>query len=407
MAAHFLVAHLGAQIDQDCGGEIHERNDGGRVDRIDQQPEVAKREPRSGDGDADPKDADQTARQRPDARQRRDQRQAYRYRENELGALCPVRPGQIDALQDLIDQLGMNFDSWHVGGERGRLHVVDDAVGRGADQHDLVLDQRRIEIAGKDIRRRDVAARVVRREIEPDPAGRVDWDNQVADLQGIETGVLAEAGLAVGAGGLAEIGAHPWARADAENLGNQRGDGLVAETHHQRRAADDLVPIDGAVEKAVAGGGFLQLGQIGDRRRVGLDKAQRLVAGERIAGLGNRLAGLALVREDEARDRRYGLDRRRQLRVGIGKGDERSCSVSGLTGPRCLSASSSSFGDVRSGSEKTMSKATIEAPAARSLSMSSASRLRGQGHCPYCFRLPLSMSTIRTGLSTEARGAIR
>ena len=54
-------------------------------------------------------------------------------------------------------------------------------------------------------------------------------------------------------------------------------------------------------------------------------------------------------------------------------------------------------GERRSGSAKTMSNAMAGAPAARTLSTSAASRVRGHGHCPTASRLRSSMSTMATG----------
>jgi hypothetical protein len=55
-----------------------------------------------------------------------------------------------------------------------------------------------------------------------------------------------------------------------------------------------------------------------------------------------------------------------------------------------------------------MSKPIAAAPPAASLSTSSASTVRGQGHCPTCFSDSSSISTIRTGKAgSNARGSSR
>ena len=62
----------------------------------------------------------------------------------------PIGPDQKILLQDLLEQLGVDFDPGHVGGDRRRLQIVETPGGRRADQHDVVGEQRGIEFPGED-----------------------------------------------------------------------------------------------------------------------------------------------------------------------------------------------------------------------------------------------------------------
>ena len=68
--------------------------------------------------------------------------------------------------------------------------------------------------------------------------------------------------------------------------------------------------------------------------------------------------------------------------------------------------SAATAGLSRSGSANTMSKAITTAPSAVSLSISSATRVRGQGHWPSFARLFSSMSMMVTGLAVFTRGSM-
>ena len=150
----------------------------------------------------------------------------------------------------------------------------------------------------EDIGGGDAAIRAGLRIIDPDAAGGVGRDGQLADPQRGQPGVLAKALFAVGAGGARDIGAR--AGDHAQRLGDQREHRLAVELHDQRHAADDLVPIDMLVEEAVADGGGLERRQVGDRGGKGVDEMQRVVAGERIPGLLQRLWAFGVVDQDEA-----------------------------------------------------------------------------------------------------------
>jgi len=79
------------------------------------------------------------------------------------------------------------------------------------------------------------------------------------------------------------------------------------------------------------------------------------------------------------------------------------CATSGACG---ASQSAIDPGFMRSGSANTTSKATAIAPASVMPVTRSATRERGQGHCPTAFRLSSSMSTIATGsCGLRSRGA--
>ena len=68
--------------------------------------------------------------------------------------------------------------------------------------------------------------------------------------------------------------------------------------------------------------------------------------------------------------------------------------------------SAATAGLSRSGSANTISKAITTAPSAVSLSIRSATRVRGQGHWPSFARLFSSMSMMVTGLAVFTRGSM-
>ena len=148
---------------------------------------------------------DRRAGQRADARQQPDQPAADQQREQDFRPDRPIRADEIVALQDLLDQLRVDFDPRNIRGERRRLAIVDHPGGGGPDQDDVLVDQRTVERAGQYVSRRDIQIGRRRREMHGDPAGGIRRHGQRTDAEVGHPGIRAETRLALGAGAAADI----------------------------------------------------------------------------------------------------------------------------------------------------------------------------------------------------------
>jgi len=117
------------------------------------------------------------------------------------------------------------------------------------------------------------------RVVEPNAAGRIGRNHQLADADRCQSGLFAEAPLGVCAGRTADITGG--AEGDPERLGDERRIRLFAEPQDQRNPADHEVPIDKSVEEPVSSGRSFQPREIRNRRRKAADMGERLVPGKR------------------------------------------------------------------------------------------------------------------------------
>ena len=132
---------------------------------------------------------------------------------------------RIIALQDFVEQLGVDVNPRDARGDRGRLQIVDDAGSRSPDQHDMAGEQCRIEFAASTIGGGDRAVGLDRRIMQPNPSGGVGRHRQRPDADRRQAGILAKILFAVGAGGAADIGRG--AKREAQRLGGERRIGLA------------------------------------------------------------------------------------------------------------------------------------------------------------------------------------
>ena len=126
-------------------------------------------------------------------------------------------------------------------------------------------------------------------------------------------GVLAERRLAARARRFDDIGLG--LERHAQRLEHEIGIEPVAELEHERHRAHHLVAVGDPVDRAVAGGGVLELGQGRDRALVLRQELARIVAGHGEGAFDRRLARRLLVDQDEGGDDRRMADRARQDRV--------------------------------------------------------------------------------------------
>ena len=112
-AADFALARLGAQIAEQARHQIDEGDHRPGVDRVEQQMRVFEGDPRAAERDRDRGAAEGGARQRADPRHTKISPAPTSERKQDFGADRPIGPGQKVALQDLVDQLGVDLDPGH------------------------------------------------------------------------------------------------------------------------------------------------------------------------------------------------------------------------------------------------------------------------------------------------------
>ena len=193
----------------------------------------------------------------------------------------------------------MDFDAGNGGIERRRAQV-DQAGGAGADQHDAAGDFLRVDLAGKHLPGRDIGARVVRPEVQPDAAVGIGRDLDLPDPDVVEAGLLAEGGLAAGVRPLEHVGAG--LKGNPQRLGGQRRHVLATDAVDQRNPAHHLVAVGQPVDRADAGRGLVEDGQVDVGAGKGRNEILRVVADRGEAGLERR-------RRRWARAQRRGQDR--------------------------------------------------------------------------------------------------
>ncbi len=314
-APDLALARLGAQMAEQRGDEIDHSDYRPGIDRVDQQLSVLEGEPRRPEGDGHRGAPEHRARHRADPRQAEYQPGPDQQREQDFGPDRPVGPNQKGLLEDLLQQLRVDFDPGNVGCDRGRLLIVDDPRGRGSDQHDVIGEERAIEIAGQDLRRGNEAVGPRLGIMEPYPPRGIGRYRQLADADRGQSGLLAKALLGVCPGRAADIAARP--EREPQRFSGERRVGLVAEPQNQWNPSHHMIPIDGLVQKPISGGRRFQHRQVRDGTRKTIDTAQRIVPGKGKSGLGGRRPGLAVVAQDKPRHHGSGPDGLREASIGV------------------------------------------------------------------------------------------
>ena len=298
-AAHLAALGLGAQIDNQGSGQIDKHGGDRGIDRIEEPLQTSVGVPGGTDGGRDGGAAEHGAPQRAQTGQQEDQAKPEREQIDDFSPGRPVRAIEIALGEDLLDDLGMHLDSRHHR-VQGRGAQVHETGGAGADQHDPLGHEPGVEIGLEDPPGGDEALRLVSGVIDPDRALAVGRRDIAADLDVIEAGMLAETGLAAGAGRLDDIG--PGALGDAQCLGGERRIEGVTQAEHQRHATDHAVEIRHVVEAAVAGGRRLDFGQIDHRAGIVAYERRGIVPGNGKAALHGRGARERPLGEHESRD---------------------------------------------------------------------------------------------------------
>ena len=201
LAHEFLLAvggHVQHALDRDVGRQRRQR----RIDRIDQQPEMRERDttmPPTAPTNTTPPAISEN--REPNISTSAATSEPEQQRQHDLEAVGPVRPLDEILRDDLLDQLRLDRDARHHLAER-RGAGVEQARGRGADQHDRALDPlAHLGVLGRieHVLDRDVALRPVAVEIHPGLAVMGQRQLELADPHVEQRGV-AGVGVAAGAG---------------------------------------------------------------------------------------------------------------------------------------------------------------------------------------------------------------
>ena len=182
---------------------------------------------------------------RPYARHEQDEDEAGNGKQRRLDQGGAGRAAQVHAVEDLLEDLGVDLDARNALAERGGLEVEQAEAGY-ADQHQFVAQQLRRRLAAQHVLGGHEAPGVVRPEVGPQRAVGLHRDRQVAEHQRDTLAAAVFDAQAGDAGG------------DANHLHRQRGCHDLADARHQRHAADHAVGrID--AEQPAAGGGAVDL----------------------------------------------------------------------------------------------------------------------------------------------------
>ena len=154
----------------------------------------------------------------------------------------------------------MDLDPGDRGGDGSGLQIIDDAPGRGPDQHDVAPEEGGIEFSGENVGGRDEPVAARHRVMEPHPAGSVGRYCQLPYADRRQSGLFAEALLGVCSRRPSDIAVR--AESEPECLGSERRIRFVAEPHNQRHPANDVVPIGILVEEAISSGRRFQRRQV-------------------------------------------------------------------------------------------------------------------------------------------------
>ena len=172
--------------------------------------------------------------------------------------------------------------------------------------------------------RRDRAARIGRREIDPDVPGRVGLNRQVAVFDREHAVDFAERRFAAGVRRLDDIGRG--ALRDPQRLHREARMQRPVHAEDERHSAHDPVGVRPPIDEADAGCVLRQLGQGSQSPRRGGQEFRRVVAGGDETCLGGAAGPNGRVGDEATKDDRRAVDRAREhivrglagRRVGVG-----------------------------------------------------------------------------------------
>jgi hypothetical protein len=193
------------------------------------------------------------------ARRRVDQQSAQQQEHRKLGERAPVRSREQRLVEQVLEELRMDFASRHPLAQRREL-VVDQTLSRHADQHQLLREPLGIDVALQHVDRRNETARIAVRVI--DAHGAVALGRR---------GEIAECDRAHGAA----IDGDPMrglADRHAQHFDRQRGCERAVDVEHQRNAADHRFVVSDR-DHPMSGSGLIEhvdaarhAGKPGDRK---------------------------------------------------------------------------------------------------------------------------------------------
>jgi len=194
----------------------------------------------------------------------------------------------------------MDLDAGHGHVERRRPQI-EQARRTGADQDDAPFHLRPGHFAGQHLPGRQVGGRIAGTESHCDGTVGIGRNLEIADLDVVEIGILAERGLAAGVRSLEHIAAR--ALRNTQQLGAERGHQRIADAKDQRRPAHDLVAIGDPVDDADPPRGGIEDRHVPARSRKRRQQPPRIIARNGETGLhgGRRARGAAEVRREHAR----------------------------------------------------------------------------------------------------------
>ncbi len=289
-APHFatLLLHSPIHVDRRRGhqDEEHERREG----RIEEQAELAVREPPRQHEDDDghhAEAAETSAVSRGISAARPMPRRIITAISR---AMAKSGRSERPPAENVLQHLCVNLESRQRRVER-RGAQIHEPRGAGADQDDHAGDILGVVLAGQHLPRGNVRGWIGRTELQPQPAVEIGRDLDRADADVIEPRRFAKRRLAARVRRLQHVGARPLRH--AQRLHRQRRHELVADPVDQRHAPHHLVAVRYPVDRADAVRRSVELRQVARRARKRRHERLRIIAGDGEPGLGRGAAARA------------------------------------------------------------------------------------------------------------------
>ncbi len=192
-------------------------------------------------------DADREEPAQPQRRQQDDQQQAEGGGQRRLGPAGPGRALGEPALEDVLQQLGVDLDPRHRPQRRDLL--VDEAEPGHPQQHQPLVEEIGRGLAGQHVRCRDEAPRIMPRQMQPDGTVGLGCDRQRPGGDADDPAALHLESDELRSGG------------QPQDLQAERGRQAAADRAEQRHAADHAVDVAIGVEQAMPLGRPIEVGQ--------------------------------------------------------------------------------------------------------------------------------------------------
>ena len=109
----------------------------------------------------------------------------------ELERRCPRRPTQPALVVQVLEHLRLNFATRHALAS-GSILIIDHGEPAGANQHQLVLEPKRIDLAIEHVDRRHVAPRVAPGIVDTELSVAFSGRNKITDADGLDRRAVDE-----------------------------------------------------------------------------------------------------------------------------------------------------------------------------------------------------------------------